>query len=395
MRRASSTSPAAPCRCRSGWPATAARRSPGRQPQNPQTIRLTPLLPKALYLTVYGIGAPFLRDPALDVIEQSKLNALVIDSRATAASFPTRARCRSRPRPGRCKLRTIPDLKALASDAEGQGPLPDRAHRRVQGRPAGRPLRPGLGRAHHGRRLWKDREGLAGSIPSTRRPGTTRWAWPKRPPPLASTRSSSTTCAFPTAVGHRLSRRPRREAIARRGDRGFLREARRRLAPFNVFLAIDMFGYVCWNRNDTGIGQRTRGPGDGGGLYLAHALSVGLPVRHSRLPQSGPESLRDRLQVAGRVQKPDGSARRCDSALAAGVSRLCLRRTGVRRRRDRQADQGVARCRLRRMDAVEPAQCLLVKPPTPGSGRVKAPTRPSTSAAEQQRLRYAAPRSSA
>jgi len=37
---------------------------------------------------------------------------------------------------------------------------------------------------------------------------------------------------------------------------GFLREARRRLAPYNVFLAMDSFGYVCWNENDTGIGQR-------------------------------------------------------------------------------------------------------------------------------------------
>ncbi len=30
---------------------------------NQDTIRLTPLAPKALYLTVYGIGAPFLLDP--------------------------------------------------------------------------------------------------------------------------------------------------------------------------------------------------------------------------------------------------------------------------------------------------------------------------------------------
>ena len=53
--------------------------APADAGQNPQTIKLTPLLPKALYLTVYGIGAPFLLDPALDVIERSKLNALVID----------------------------------------------------------------------------------------------------------------------------------------------------------------------------------------------------------------------------------------------------------------------------------------------------------------------------
>ena len=37
---------------------------------------------------------------------------------------------------------------------------------------------------------------------------------------------------------------------------GFLREARQRLVPYNVFLSMDAFGYICWNRNDTGIGQR-------------------------------------------------------------------------------------------------------------------------------------------
>src|SRR5947207_2348038 len=54
----------------------------------PQTIKLTPLLPKALYLTVYGIGAPFLRDPALDVIDKSKLNSLVIDVKGDRGLIP-------------------------------------------------------------------------------------------------------------------------------------------------------------------------------------------------------------------------------------------------------------------------------------------------------------------
>jgi hypothetical protein len=37
---------------------------------------------------------------------------------------------------------------------------------------------------------------------------------------------------------------------------GFLREARAALVPYNVFLAIDIFGYVCWNPDDTRIGQQ-------------------------------------------------------------------------------------------------------------------------------------------
>jgi hypothetical protein len=45
---------------------------------------------------------------------------------------------------------------------------------------------------------------------------------------------------------------PNREAAIN----GFLAEARRALAPHNVFLAADVFGYVCWNANDTRIGQQ-------------------------------------------------------------------------------------------------------------------------------------------
>jgi hypothetical protein len=40
-----------------------------------------------------------------------------------------------------------------------------------------------------------------------------------------------------------------------RAIEGFLAEARR-LVPHNVFLAADLFGYVCWNLDDAGIGQK-------------------------------------------------------------------------------------------------------------------------------------------
>ena len=36
---------------------------------------------------------------------------------------------------------------------------------------------------------------------------------------------------------------------------GFLKAARARLAPYNVFVSADIFGYVCWNLDDTAIGQ--------------------------------------------------------------------------------------------------------------------------------------------
>jgi hypothetical protein len=43
----------------------------------------------------------------------------------------------------------------------------------------------------------------------------------------------------------------RTEAIS-----GFLEAAHKALAPYNVMVAADIFGYVCWNTNDTDIGQK-------------------------------------------------------------------------------------------------------------------------------------------
>src|SRR5262249_40574042 len=57
------------------------------------------------------------------------------------------------------------------------------------------------------------------------------------------------------AVGLVFSK-PTDEASRTATITAFLKEARRRLVPYNVFLAMDSFGYICWNQNDTGIGQR-------------------------------------------------------------------------------------------------------------------------------------------
>ena len=42
----------------------------------------------------------------------------------------------------------------------------------------------------------------------------------------------------------------------------FLAEAHKQLTPYNVFLSADVFGYICWNRTDTGIGQKIEKLGD-------------------------------------------------------------------------------------------------------------------------------------
>jgi hypothetical protein len=103
--------------------------------------------------------------------------------------------------------------------------------------------------------VWRDRERLA-------------WADPFRQEVLDYNLEIATEVAqlgfdeiqfdyarFPDAKGLVFSG-PNNEQSRIRGIVEFFQEAQRRLNPYNVFVAADIFGYVCWNLNDTGIGQR-------------------------------------------------------------------------------------------------------------------------------------------
>ena len=84
-------------------------------------IKLTPFLPKTLYLTVYGIGAPFLRDPALEVIEKSKLNGFVIDVKGDRGLIPYPSAVPEAAKIGALKVRTVPDLKEMVAGLKAKG----------------------------------------------------------------------------------------------------------------------------------------------------------------------------------------------------------------------------------------------------------------------------------
>src|SRR5262249_17612732 len=85
------------------------------------SIKLTPLLPRTLYLTVYGIGAPFLRDPALEVIEKSKLNGFVIDVKGDRGLIPYPSAVPEAAKIGALKVRTVPDLKEMVAGLKAKG----------------------------------------------------------------------------------------------------------------------------------------------------------------------------------------------------------------------------------------------------------------------------------
>ena len=218
-------------------------------------VKLSPFTPRALYLSVYGIGSKTLRGGALDLVRAGAVNALVIDLKGDRGIVPYPGSARLIGGPGARKVTTIPDLPGLVRSLHASGvyliarivvfkddPLaiahPDLAIRRVGGQ------------------VYKDREGLA-------------WTDPFRPEVRAYNLDLAVEAAqagfdevqfdylrFPDSSEKLLLSNPSTVSSRTAAITGFLVEARRRLTPYNVFLSADIFGYVCWNRGDTGIGQQ-------------------------------------------------------------------------------------------------------------------------------------------
>jgi hypothetical protein len=84
-------------------------------------IKLTPLTPKALYLTVYGVGSKSLREGAMALIRNGSANALVIDVKGDRGIVPYPSAQAQAVNPGARKVTTIPDLAAFVRRMHAQG----------------------------------------------------------------------------------------------------------------------------------------------------------------------------------------------------------------------------------------------------------------------------------
>jgi len=254
---------------------------------SPHTVKLTPLLPKALYLTVYGIGAPFLLDPALEVIQKSKLNALVIDVKGDRGLIPYPSALPLAAKAGALKLRTIPDLKELVSTLKAKN-LYLIARIVVFKDDLLVNVHPEWAVRNSGGGIWKDREGLAWIDPYRKEAWDYTIGVAEEAAAAGFDEVQFDYVRFPDASQGVVFSQPSTENGRVAAITDFLREARRRLVPYNVFVAMDSFGYVCWNQNDTGIGQRVED--------LATAVDIISPMLYPSGFQFGIPGYRNPVQ---------------------------------------------------------------------------------------------------
>jgi len=220
----------------------------------PLNIYLSPFVPKALYLTYYGIGDRSLRESALNLVKETELNALVIDVKGDRGIITYKSSIPLVSEVGAQKQVIVKDIKGLLQSLRERGIYTIARIVVFKDNSLGT-ARPDLAVRTQDGRIWRDRENLVWVDPSKREV----WDYNIHIAAEAARNGFDEIqfdyVRFPDRKGLAFAV-PNTQENRVKNISGFLMEAQKRLAPYNVFVSADIFGYVSWNLDDTQIGQR-------------------------------------------------------------------------------------------------------------------------------------------
>lgn len=220
-------------------------------------IPLTPLHPKALYLTALGFGNRSLRQAALDVAAHTEIDALVIDVKGDRGSVAFPSTVPLAIVVGAERAASISSLKELTDSLHARG-IYAIARIVVFKDDVLAAARPDLAIKTRSGYLYHDREGLAWTDPFLHEVWQYNVDLAVEAAQGGFDEIQFDYVRFPDGSDLMFSQASTQaNRIAAIG--GFLALARGQLIPYNVFLSADVFGYVCWNLDDTGIGQTLAG----------------------------------------------------------------------------------------------------------------------------------------
>ena len=247
----------------SSGPAAATVRAPAAQNSGasaapsrtaPVTLQLEPFTPRGIYLSSYGISSLKLRNAALDLVHNTQINTFVIDVKTDSALVTQKSAVPLAKEIGAQKIVLKKDLPELIAKLHAQGIYtiarivtfkdtllaqahPEWAIKTADGK------------------IFRDNEGLAWVDPFVTQVWDYNVALAREAAQMGFDEIQFDYVRFPDKRGLVFSK-PNTEQNRVAAINGLLTEARATLRPYNVFLAADIFGYVCWNQNDTEIGQR-------------------------------------------------------------------------------------------------------------------------------------------
>jgi len=218
-------------------------------------LRLEPFTPRALYLTVYGIGSKKLTGDVLAIIGSGSANALVIDLKGDRGIVPYPSAVQLTTNPGARAVTSIPNLRELVETMHASGVYLIARIVVFKDDPLAA-ARPDLAIKSLDGELFKDGEGLAWTDPFQAEVRNYNIDLAVEAAQAGFDEIQFDYLRFPDSAIPLILAGDSSESARTDTITGFLMEARRRLAPYNVFVAVDMFGYVCWNTSDSGIGQK-------------------------------------------------------------------------------------------------------------------------------------------
>jgi hypothetical protein len=217
-------------------------------------IPLTPFKVKGLYLTVYGVFSKKLRGAALEAIKENNLNALVIDVKGDRGFIPFKVDLPLAAEIGANKPILIKDMPELMGRLKKQGLYLIARIVVFKDDPLAA-AKPEWAVKAKGGGVFRDREKLRWVDPFRQEVWDYNIAIAKIAAEMGFDEVQFDYVRFPDNRGAGFSK-PANEDSRTEAITAFLKAAYKALEPYNVMVAADIFGYVCWNTNDTDIGQK-------------------------------------------------------------------------------------------------------------------------------------------
>jgi hypothetical protein len=220
----------------------------------PAEIALTPFMVKALYLSSYGLASKNIREAAKEALKLNNMNALVIDVKGDRGFIPFKVDIPLAEEVGAQKTILFKDIKAVVDSLKEQGLYLIARIVVFKDDPLAT-ARPQWAVKSKGGGMFRDREKLRWVDPFHQETWDYNIAIAKAAAAAGFDEIQFDYVRFPdnrrVGFAKPANQDSRTEAIA-----GFLKAAHQALAPYNVMVAADIFGYVMWNLDDTGIGQK-------------------------------------------------------------------------------------------------------------------------------------------
>lgn len=222
------------------------------------SVSLKPFQAKGVYLTHFGVAHKGIRSNVLTLIADTELNALVIDVKGDRGFISYNSEVPLAKEAGALKMPTIKDIRGLLADLKNRNIYTIarivcfKDNVLANYKPQWATINTKTNRP------WIDNEHLAWVDPFREEVWQYNVDLAKEAAKSGFDEIQLDYIRFPTDGKLSVTSFSKENTMENRVKalNGFLAKMRKELLPYNVYLSGDIFGYVCWNLNDTSIGQK-------------------------------------------------------------------------------------------------------------------------------------------